>query len=83
MKLPTKQELLLTKIWSETRKLKYNKCVSFEALGRRFQDDSLMALREKGFVVLSTDQDGQAGVELKPQYRDLTFAELKEIIRKL
>ena len=83
MKMPTKQELLLTKIWAEARKLQYNKCVSFEVLGRRFQDDALMALREKGFVSLSCDHEGRQGVLLKYEYQDLTFAELKEQIRNI
>lgn len=85
MKLPTKQELLLSKIWGETQKLKRigwcNLCVSYKTLGRRFQDPELMALREKGYLQLSTDANTESGVVLRQEYQDMTFAELKEHVK--
>lgn len=85
MKLPIKQELILSKVWGETQKLKRvgkcNLCVTFAQLGREFQDSTLMALREKGFIFLSCNNEGEQGVVLKQYLQDLTFAELKEQIR--
>ena len=85
MKLPIKQELMLSKIWGETQKLKRagmcNLCVTFAQLGREFQDQTLMSLREKGFIFLSCNNEREQGVTLKQHLQDLTFAELKEQIR--
>lgn len=57
-----------------------NPTVSFEDLRLPFQDYHCLDLREKGFVVLGTDEVGRPGVALNRMYRGLTAIEFADVV---
>lgn len=61
----------------------YNKCISFESLGVKFQDSDVMSLRARGICVLSVDASGQPGVGLALQYRCMDKNDYCEAIRQM
>lgn len=78
---------LALRIWSLTQKRRtpsgYYTAVSFEELGRPFQDCRCMDLRAKGLLSLSTASDGKPGVLLKPWVVSMSMAELQQHLKEL
>lgn len=59
-----------------------NPYVSFEDLHLPFQDFHCMDLREKGWLVLGTDKDGNPGVALDRKYRGFDATQLMDWMRE-
>lgn len=59
-----------------------NPVVSFEDLHLPFQDFHCMDLREKGWLVLGTDEDGKPGVALDRRYRGFDATQLMDWLRE-
>lgn len=78
---------LALRIWSLTQKRKspsgYYTAVSFEELGRPFQDCRCMDLRARGLLSLSTASDGKPGVLLKPWFVDMAMTEFQNHLKGL